>query len=268
MIGESKKGYALHGHVAASKCENWQGGTTPATVAPQANPFAGRERSRTVPDPKASKFKIGGALMDFNSRSRTRERMGKVGESRRTALLRPIATAAPMAMIVLAVLRIPGDVPYVSWFRNIFTGNVPVEILRHLPPTLELIAVSFVVASAVGFGCALLYAGALKPVVSGLSVALRCIPFFRLALQLVSAGYYGRLPAAGIAGTAGFDIADRQSHLILPGGALTLFQLPPIVEYLSRRLGAALTTEVARRRLLAPEPPHAPRGTALAGSRL
>jgi len=143
--------------------------------AAQANPFAGRERSRTVPDPKASKFKIGGALMDFNSRSRTRERMGKVGESRRTALLRPIATAAPMAMIVLAVLRIPGDVPYVSWFRNIFTGNVPVEILRHLPPTLELIAVSFVVASAVGFGCALLYAGALKPVVSGLSVALRCI---------------------------------------------------------------------------------------------
>jgi len=154
----------------------------------------------------------------------------------RAALLGLVTTAIAVVLIVLAVLCIPG-LSYLAAFPHIFTGKVIGPILERLPYTLELIGVSFLVASVLAFGCVQFSIRTLKPLATFLAVVLRCVPFFWLAmvLQLVFA-ILGGFQAGKTSGSDRFDLVDHLRYLAGASGALTLFQLPSLIEYFNKRL--------------------------------
>ena len=156
----------------------------------------------------------------------------------RAALLKLIATAVAVALIVLAVLSVLGP-SYLASFPHIFTSKVVGPFLERLPYTLELIGVSFLIALIVAFGCAWVPFRILKPVVAAVALIFQCIPFFWLVIvmQLIFA-MYGGFPTGGSSGTDQFDFVDRFRYLALPAGALSLFQFPSLVEYFNKHASA------------------------------
>ncbi len=148
----------------------------------------------------------------------------------RAAHLRLIATTTAIALIVLAVLSLRGA-RYIAAFPYIFSSKAVAPFFENLPYTLELIGVSALSASIVGFLYARFSIQVWKPVTSALALVLQSIPFFWLAITMqLFLGVSGRLPTAGFSSTEHFSLTDHIWHLILPAGALTLLQLPAIVE--------------------------------------
>jgi peptide/nickel transport system permease protein len=166
----------------------------------------------------------------------------------RGTYIKTLGTAGAVVLIVVLLSTFVGpNAPYTSWFRHLFLpfheGEANArpaalaEIIQLAPATLELILVSFAVAAVVGVAFVALSARMPRSMVATVMVALQSIPFFWLilVLQFVLAVNVPWLPTDAVTAKDGFDVLDRLRHLILPAGALALFQLPPIVEYLQRR---------------------------------
>ncbi len=163
-------------------------------------------------------------------------------KSSRAALVRLAATAVAIALIMLAVLGV-FSISHLASFPLMFSGTVIADFFRHLPRTIELIAVSFVVASIAGLLSTLPYARAAKPLITSIALALQCIPFFWLALAVQMAFViFGIYPYAGMGGS---NFAGHLSGLLAPVGVLTLFQFPLIVERLNKRLALGTNLRAA-----------------------
>lgn len=128
------------------------------------------------------------------------------------------ATAIVVPLCLFGVLLILGS-PYVASFPLVFGSKVVGEFFQLLPPTLELIIISFLVASIAGWGLALLFRGRLKRLNIGVALVLQSIPFFVLAFAVLALFYL-----------------INPSKLFLSVGALTLFHLPYIIEYFNEQI--------------------------------
>jgi len=110
-------------------------------------------------------------------------------------------------------------------------------ILQRLPVTLELLGSSMVLALIIGVGLAFIAARArgriAKRLLSGCVLALRCIPFFWLALvsQLLAAIYVGDW-IFGTSSSNRFSLTDHLAHLAVPACILALMQIPIVVQAL------------------------------------
>lgn len=149
----------------------------------------------------------------------------------RGAFSRLMTTAAAIALIMLAVLGV-FSTSHLASFPQMFNGKVIAEFFSHLPRTIELIAVSFVIASIAGLLSVLPTARGVKALIASVVLGLQCIPFFWLAIAVQFA--FGSFGISPIAGTGGF--AAHLSDLFAPVCVLTLFQFPLIVEHLNTRL--------------------------------
>jgi ABC-type dipeptide/oligopeptide/nickel transport system permease component len=159
------------------------------------------------------------------------------------AFVRLIATAIAIVLTLFAVMSILGVSPVVSSPLGL-TGNVVADLFRYLPPTLELIVVSFIVASIVGFVSALPSVRSFKPVVTSIALVLQCIPFFCLAI----AAWFALNLFGALIGVA--DPTSSSGHLarvIFQAVVLTMFQFPLVVEYFNSRpaLGLPARAEAA-----------------------
>ncbi|HXM18442.1 MAG TPA: hypothetical protein VN934_06480 [Candidatus Tumulicola sp.] len=149
----------------------------------------------------------------------------------RAAFVRLAATAVAIALIMLAVLF---STTHLASFPLMFSGEVIADFFRYLPRTIELIAISFVVASIAGLLSALPPARAVKPLITSIAVGLQCIPFFLLAIVVgLAFAFSGMHPIAGMT-RPGF--ADSLSGLLAPVGVLAMFQFPLILEHFDKRL--------------------------------
>jgi peptide/nickel transport system permease protein len=152
-------------------------------------------------------------------------------QSNSIALLRLVATAGAIVLIMLVVLGV-FSTSHLASFPQMFNGKIIAELFSYLPRTIELIAVSFVVASIAGVLSALSTARAVRALIASVVLGLQCIPFFWLAIAVQFVfGAFGKNP---IAGTGGFT--GHLSDLFAPVVVLALFLFPLIAEPLSRRL--------------------------------
>lgn len=144
--------------------------------------------------------------------------------------VRAISTAVAIALVVLAMMSV-FEKSYFTSYSPALTAKVVAYVFHYLPWTLELVVVSFFVASVLGFASCLRPFRRARSVTIGVALVLQSIPFFVLALAIEGLGVYTRLPIGG----TGATFADNLAHLILPVGALALFQLPPMVEFFNSR---------------------------------
>lgn len=160
-----------------------------------------------------------------------------------------IVTAVIIVLFLFTTLKLAGAEIPIAWIGRILTGHfgysrsnsepVLTAFLERLPPTLELIIASFIIAAIVGSALALLSARApisVRPILVNLALPLRCVPFFWLAIvaqTLVGLKLHGQNPF-GMAGLDRFDLRDRLAHVILPALVLASVQIPAVAEYLSR----------------------------------
>ena len=160
----------------------------------------------------------------------------------RVPFFRLVATAVAIVLILFAVMGVLGA-SHLASFPLVLTGKVVADLFRYLPPTLELIVVSFFVASTVGFVSALPSARSIKPLVTSIALGLQCIPLFWLAIamELVLGGFL-RLPMGGFEGADRINLAGHLSRLILPAAVLTMFQFPLVVEYFNDHPALGMTT--------------------------
>jgi peptide/nickel transport system permease protein len=150
----------------------------------------------------------------------------------RVALLRLVATAGGIVLIMLVILGIFSRSHFAS-FSRMFSGEVIGDILLRLPQTAELIAVSFVVASIAGLLCVLPHPRVLKPLITSIALVLECIPFFWLATALVFA--LSRVGMYPMMGSGEANLAGHLSRLFAPALVLTIFQFPLVVGHLNKR---------------------------------
>jgi hypothetical protein len=111
------------------------------------------------------------------------------------------------------------------------------QILERLPVTLELLGASMLLALIIGMGLAFIVARArgriAKRLLPGFVLALRCIPFFWLAMvsQLLVIIYAGNW-IFGPMSSNHFSLTDRLVHLAVPACILALAQIPIVVQAL------------------------------------
>jgi peptide/nickel transport system permease protein len=154
-------------------------------------------------------------------------------KDRRDSMVRLAATAIAIVLIMFAVVGAFSTSHFTSVLR-MSTGEAIAYFFLFLPRTIELIAVSFVVASTAGALSILPFARAAWPLIKGLALGLKCIPFFWLAVALeIALSLAGMNP---ISGTGGSDVAGHLSRLFAPAFVLAIYQFPLIVDYLDERL--------------------------------
>jgi len=154
-------------------------------------------------------------------------------KAQRDTLVRFAATAIAIVLIMFAVVGAFSTSHFASVLR-MSTAEAIADFLLFLPRTIELIAVSFVVASTAGALSVLPFARAVWPLIKGLALGLQCIPFFWLAVALeIALGLAGMNP---ISGTGGPDVAGHLSRLFAPAFVLAIYQFQLIVDYLDERL--------------------------------
>lgn len=157
------------------------------------------------------------------------------------AVAKAVATAFVITLIIFPVLKAAGAPVDAAWFGQVATGHLgyarstsePVltAIARRLPRSVELIFASLIIALIGGFVGAYVSARStnrtLGRAVRGVVLALRCIPFFWLAVTLeFLIAQRGKPPTGGY------------GSLIPPAFTLALFQIPIIAEYFNQRFAA------------------------------
>jgi peptide/nickel transport system permease protein len=140
----------------------------------------------------------------------------------------------------LAVLS--GDLGY----SRLFSAPVAATLLPRLGNSLLLLGSSFVIAFAaalsLGIGAARRPRSRFDAAVNLACFAGVSLPTFWLALILilVFAAGLGWLPASGMSGGEGGDIADRLRHLVLPVATLTIASIGGYTRYVRAAMRDAL----------------------------
>jgi peptide/nickel transport system permease protein len=147
--------------------------------------------------------------------------------------------AAAAAAIILActfVLARSGESHSSSRLAHELPSPIS-QILKRMPVTLELLGASMILALIIGVGLAFIAArargGIANRLLLGLALALRCTPFFWLALvfqQLV--GIHIGIWIFGPAPSSHFYSTNYLAHLAVPACILALAQIPIVVQAL------------------------------------
>jgi peptide/nickel transport system permease protein len=145
---------------------------------------------------------------------------------------------------------------YLSWLSGFVRGDwgfsftdgrpVATRLLERVPATLELVAVSLVLALLASIPIAVWTAvrrGAWTDrLTNGLTLAAISLPAFWLALvlQLLFAVWLGWLPSSGRSSVLSQGLTDRVGHIILPATVLAALHGAAWVRYLRSSMGVAL----------------------------
>ena len=156
----------------------------------------------------------------------------------------------------------PVPVQYVRWLGAAATGdlglsfarNRPVAdvIMDHLPATIELMGVAFLLAAILALGLGVMSAvrqySWFDHLGTGLSFAGIAMPvfWFGLILQMVFAVQLGWLPVSGRQTVGVTSTVDHLKHLILPGIVLSLRYVAGWSRYLRSSMLSALRSDFVR----------------------
>ena len=156
----------------------------------------------------------------------------------------------------------PVPVQYVRWLGAAVTGDLGVSfsssrpvselILERLPATLELMAVSMLLAAVIALGLGIV--SAVKQyswydhLGTGLSFLGLAMPvfWFALILQLVFGVWLGWLPVSGTGTVGDWSLGDHLAHLVLPATVLSLHYIASWSRYLRSSLLAVLHSDYVR----------------------
>lgn len=156
----------------------------------------------------------------------------------------------------------PLPVQYFRWLGSAVRGDLGISfattrpvsemILERLPATLELMAVSFLIAAIVAVALGVLSAvrqystlDYLSTGVSFLGIAMPVF-WFALILQLFFSVRLGWLPVAGTSTVGETSLLDHLSHLVLPATVLSFRYIAGWSRYLRASLLGALRTDYVR----------------------
>lgn len=137
-----------------------------------------------------------------------------------TGVRRVVAAIVTLAVVALLTVFLVGFPAPGSW------SGIPLQLASRFFISLELLATSLLIAIPIGFALAALKARVrshvLERAIGGSLLALRCTPFFVLALELpVVAARQGYFET----GNAWSD------NILVPAAALALFALPGVASF-------------------------------------
>jgi ABC-type dipeptide/oligopeptide/nickel transport system permease component len=151
--------------------------------------------------------------------------------SGRSALIRGIATALAIIVVVFGLAAALGGLGLAAW-APIFDGKIIGEIAARLLVTIEPVPISFIVAAALGFVLTLPSAPALRVAIAVIVTGLRSLPVFTLAVAVMIVAIL-RLPFGSCLSPCTFT--RQLAPLVMPVAVLMTYQLPHLVEFFDGR---------------------------------